>query len=168
MLRRGYMQIEDFVERLCRESAGNHRIFPSLDNEELEAWISRWSKTSLTEDFLDLLRHTNGIQFWVHEGSPNGYFRILPLREVDTARRIMWGEAPSDMNEDEVPYPHWLAITEDQDGATFIVLDPDAHRYYLMDSCGADLTCPAGNSIYELLDYIWDHWIEAMEGNQNA
>lgn len=34
-----------------------------------------------------------------------------------------------------------------------------------MDSCGADLTCPAGNNVDELLDYLWKHWIETIKHN---
>jgi hypothetical protein len=160
----GFMDIEDFVERMRTESAGNHRVLPPLEDEELNAWLAKWPNATLPEDYLDLLRCANGVQFWVHEGSPHGYFQMLPLREVDTARQIMWGEALGHMDDDEVPYPHWFAITGHQDGACYIVLDPDARRYYLMDTCGADLTYPVGSSVAGLLDFIWHDWIEAMHG----
>jgi len=159
------MKIQDFIERLSTEMPGHHRTFRPLEKEELDASISKWSKSSIPEDYLDLLQQTNGVQFWVDEGSPSGYFQILLLREIDVARQIMWGGALDDMDEDEVPRPHWLALTEHQDGAVFIVLDTDTHRYYLMDSCGADLTSPAGNNVHELLDYLWKHWIETIKGN---
>ena len=159
------MKIKDFIDRLNNEMPGHHRTFLPLEKVELDASISKWSKRSIPEDYLDLLQQTNGVQFWVHEGSPSGYFQILPLREIDVARQIMWGEALNDMDEEEVPRPHWLALTEHQDGAIFIVLDTDTHRYYLMDSCGADLTCPAGNNVHELLDFPWKHWIETIKGN---
>ena len=159
------MKVNNFIERLNKEMPGHHKTFPPLEKEEYDIWISKWSKNPLPRDFFDLLNLTNGIQCWVGEGSPVGYFRILPLREIDTARQIMWGGALNDMEDNAVPYPHWLALTDHQDGAVFIVLDTDTHKYYLMDSCGADLTCPAGNNVDELLDYLWEHWIETIKGN---
>jgi hypothetical protein len=158
------MQVDDFIQRLSEQMGGHHRTFPPLDNKELETWISKFPQSTLPEDYVSLLKRTNGIQFWVGEGSPNGYFQILHLRDIDTARQIMWGGLLNDIEEDEVPYPHWLALTDHQDGAVFIVLDTDSGRYYLMDSCGADLTCPAGKNVNELLDYVWKHWIEPMKG----
>jgi hypothetical protein len=47
-------------------------------------------------------------------------------------------------------------------GPCYIVLDTDEQRYYLMDTCGADLTSPAGSNIDELLDYVWEHWIKPL------
>ena len=43
-----------------------------------------------------------------------------------------------------------------------IVLDPDRQRYYLMDTCGADLTSSVGSSDDELLDFVWQDWVSAM------
>jgi len=142
---------------------GEHRIFPRLSNGELEEWRSKWPRLSLPEDLLELLRCSNGFQFWVHEGSPKGYFRLLPLREIDSARRIMWLEYGDSMGADEVPYPHWLAISEHQDGGSYIVLDPDKQEYYLMDTILSDLSNPIGNSIPELLEFIWKDWLEALD-----
>jgi hypothetical protein len=157
------MQVTEFITRLIAEMPGNHRTFPPLDKAELEAWYARWPSRFLPEDLLDLLQQTNGIQFGVHEGSPEGYYRLLPLREVDSARRIMWRKHGDDMDDDEVPYPHWLALTEYQDGACYIVLDTDKHRYFLMDTCWPDLTCPLGNNVGQLLDYIWESWVKGLD-----
>jgi len=157
------MKIKDFIERLNQEMPGHHKTFPPLEQENFEAWISKKPNNPLPEDFLELLYQSNGIQVWVDKGSPIGSFRLLALHEIDTARQIMWGGTLNDMEADVVPFPHWLALTDDIDGATFIVLDTDNHKYYLMDSSGADLTCPAGNNIQELLDYLWEYWIENLK-----
>jgi hypothetical protein len=159
------MQINEFIAELTEEIAGHHKTFPPLDSEELKKWNSRFSRSSLPEDFLDLLKRTNGIHFWVSEGSPQGYFRLLPLREIDNARQVMWGGSLNDSDAGAIPNTNWLAISGHQDGACYIVLDPDMSRYYLMDSCGADLTCPVGNNVQELLDYVWEHWIKALDSN---
>ncbi len=156
-------QITGFIDKLTKQMPDQHRIFPPLRNAELLKWAAKRPKKSLPEDLVDLLRHTNGIQFWVSEGSPEGYFRLLPMREIDSARKIMWGEYSADLNDDDVPYAHWLAISEHADGANYIVLDTDNHKYYSMDTCGADLTCPVGNNVEELLGYIWESWVKGME-----
>ena len=157
------VQIAEFLSRLTEEMPGAHRICPPLSTDELAAWRENWEGHPLPEDLLQLLRHSNGIQFWVHEGSPEGYFRLLPLREIDSARRIMWLEHSDSMPADEVPYPNWLAISEHQDGGSYIVLDPDKQEYYLMDTILSDLSNPIGHSIPELLEFIWKDWIEALD-----
>jgi hypothetical protein len=156
------MKIKEFLKRLKGQTRCAYRILPPLDARELEAWQEDWPGRTLPEDLLLLLRQANGIQFWVHEASPEGYLSLLPLREIDSARRIMWDVSGDSMNVDWVPYPHWLAISGHQDGSAFIVLDTDNNKYYLMDSCGADLTCPQGDSVQELLDYIWEDWVVGM------
>jgi hypothetical protein len=156
------MQTTEFIGRLTGEMPGQHRIFPPLEDAELEAWYEKWPRRSLPKDLLAMLRQTNGIQFWVNEGSPEGYYRLLSLQEVDSARRIMWGEYAEDLDDDDIPYPHWLAISQHQDGAYYIILDTDEHRYYLMDTSGADLESPVGDNVGELLDFIWEDWVEAL------
>ena len=157
------MKSVDFLNRLITEMPGRHRVLPPLEASELEAWCAKWPREFLPDDLRQLLQLSNGVQLWVDEGSPEGYFRILSLREIDSARRIMWSSAGDDIPEDEVPYAHWLAITEHVDGADYFVLDSDWHRYFHMDTCGADLTCPAGNDVDELLDYLWEQWVRGME-----
>jgi hypothetical protein len=122
---RFFVQIGEFITRLTEEMPGHHRTFSPLSNAELEEWRAKWPGHSPPEDLLELLCHSNGIQFWVHEGSPEGYFRLLPLREIDSARRIMWLAYGDSLGADEVPYPHWLAISEHQDGGSYIILDTD-------------------------------------------
>ena len=75
----------------------------------------------------------------------------------------MWLEHGEAMAPDDVPYAHWLAISEHQDGASYIVLDTDKHKYYLMDTCGADVSNPVGNNVQELLEYIWEDWVKALD-----
>ena len=157
------MQIAEFIDRLTKEMPGHHRILPPLGNAELDEWQAKWPEMSLPEDLLNLLRHSNGIQFWVHEGSPEGYYRLLPLRDIDSARRIMWLEYGDSMDADELPYPHWLAISEHQDGGSYIILDTDKQKYYLMDTILSDLSNPIGQSIEGLLEFIWEDWMKVMD-----
>lgn len=154
------MQSAEFINKLIRDTPGHHRVYSPLEDAEVTAWNTKWPTVSMPGDLLALLRVANGIDLWVNDGSPDGYFRLLPLREIDAARNLMWGSSAKDLNDDDLPLPHWLAISEHQDGACYIVLDTDKQHYYLMDTCGADLTCPAGSNIDELLDYVWEHWIK--------
>jgi hypothetical protein len=161
------MRVDEFIERLEREMPGQHKTWSPLQDEELAVWTAKFPKSTLPEDLIGLLRRTNGIQFWVSAGSTKGYFRLLPLREIDFARQIMWGGLANDWDRDWVPRPGWLAISGHQDGDDFIVLDIDSHRYYLMDACGADLTCPAGDNVHELLDSIWENWITPIREDRS-
>ena len=154
------MQSVEFINRLVREMPNDHRVFGPLEDAEATAWNTKWPTISMPADLLAFLRVANGIDLWVSDGSPDGYFRLLPLREIDMARNLMWGSSAKDLDDDDMPLPHWLAISEHQDGACYIALDTDEQRYYLMDTCGADLTCHAGNNIDELLDYVWENWIK--------
>lgn len=162
------MQVTEFIDRLTTDMPGHHRIFYPLGDTELKEWLTKWPNQSLPEDLVHLLRQSNGIQFWVNEGSPEGYFRLLPLREIDSARQIMWQDFSEEMEFDEVPYAHWLAISEHQDGASYIVLDTDTPKYYLMDTCGGDLTNPVGNNVEELLDFIWEQWVTGLDDRDEA
>jgi hypothetical protein len=156
------MRLEDFIDQVKRHPSGEFRLRAPLDDSELIQVRQRWPIGALPEDLIALLRHANGIDFWVNAGSPEGYFRLLPLGEIDSALRIMWGEMADDDAPEHVPHPDWLAISDNQDGAAFVVLDTDNHRYFLMDTCGADLTSPVGDNIEELLDYLYKAWIEQM------
>ena len=157
------MQVGEFITRLTEEMPGDHRVFPPLSSDELDEWLADRQGHDLPEDLLQLLRHSNGIQFWVHEGSPEGYFSLLPLQKIDSARRIMWLEYGDSFAADEVPYPHWLTISEHQDGGQYIVLDTDSQEYYLMDTILSDLSNPIGHSIPELLEFIWKDWVKALD-----
>jgi hypothetical protein len=65
----------------------------------------------------------------------------------------MWGPgAKPDMLSDD-----YLAISYHTDGAAFIVLKTTTGEYFLMDSCGADESCPIGRHVNALLDWLWNH-----------
>ena len=64
------MQIVEFVNRLAQDSRGKHRVGPPLEEAELQIWCETWPRQYLPEDFVSLLKHVNGIDFWVDEGSP--------------------------------------------------------------------------------------------------
>jgi hypothetical protein len=156
------MRTTDFITRLVTEMPGQHRVLAPLESAELERWLAKWPRKLMPEDLLLLLQQANGIQFWVSEGSPLGYLRLLSLRDIDSAREAIWGEHSREMAVEDIPYPHWLAIGGNQDQTSYVVLDTDSQRYYLMDSCGADLNNPVGESVEKLLDFVWQDWVEGL------
>jgi hypothetical protein len=157
------MRIAEFIDRVKRHPFGKFIVRPSLAEVELSEVRQKWPVGALRDDLVALLQQANGIDFWVDEGSPDGYFRLLPFCEIDRARSVMWGEYADALSAEDVPYPHWLAISAHADGAAYIILDTNSHRYFLMDTCGADLTWPMGDNVEDLLSEIWEHWIEGMD-----
>jgi hypothetical protein len=106
-----------FINRLIRDTPSHHRVYSPLEDAEITAWNTKWPTVTIPGDLLAFLRVANGIDLWVNDGSPDGYFRLLPLREIDAARNLMWGSSAKDLNDDDLPLPHWIAISEHQDGA---------------------------------------------------
>jgi hypothetical protein len=49
----------------------------------------------------------------------------------------------------------YVALSYDQGGAAFIVLDVASGRYFLMDTAGPDATAPIASTAAELLDWLW-------------
>jgi hypothetical protein len=49
----------------------------------------------------------------------------------------------------------YLALSYHADSAAFATLDVDSGRYFLVDSAGADESCPIGASVEALLDWLW-------------
>jgi hypothetical protein len=156
------MRTTDFITRLETEMPGQHRVLAPLGSAELERWLAKWPRKLMPEDLLLLLQQANGIQFWVSEGSPQGYLRLLSLRDIDSAREAIWGEHSREMAPEDLPYPLWLAVGVNQDQTSYVVLDTDSQRYYLMDSCSADLNNPVGESVEHLLDYVWKDWVKGL------
>jgi hypothetical protein len=98
-----------------------------------------------------LLLRVDGIHLWADLDTGRSYEGLAPLAEWDLARKKMWGSSA----DPEMLSDQYLAITYDADNAAFVVLDVDGGRYYLMDSCGADESCPMGTSADDLLEYLW-------------
>ena len=126
---------------------------PPLTANVLSEWQRRWPRHALPPVLASLLLRVDGIHLWADLGTGRAYEGLAPLAEWDLARVKMWGpSADPDLLSEQ-----YLALTYHSDGAAFVVLDVDGGGYYLMDSCGADESCPVGRSADDLLDYLWSH-----------
>ncbi len=104
---------------------------------------------------MSLLRQANGIHLCAYLDYGRSYEGLAPLDEWQLARTKMWGsDASPDLLGD-----CYLALSYHADGSAFIVLNADTGQYFLMDSCGADESCPIGASVEALLDWLWEHRI---------
>jgi hypothetical protein len=132
-----------------------HRLGPPVSAAEFERWRAAWARHPLPNDLVALLGRANGIHLWADLDDGRAYEGLAPLSEWCLARQKMWGE---DADPESLP-DRFLALSYHTDGAAFVVLDTESGRYFLMDSCGADESSPIGNSVGELLDWLWDHRI---------
>jgi hypothetical protein len=156
---RGGMRLTDFmsdprhtVER--RVLRTGHVLGSGASTAALCEWQARWPRHALPRDLVELLSRVNGIHLWADLDTGRSYEGLAPLEEWDLARVKMWGSDDEAMLEDR-----YLALSYHSDGAAFIVLNVETGRYFLMDSAGADETCPIGRSVGELLDWVWVHRI---------
>jgi hypothetical protein len=134
-------------------SLTGHRLDPPLTEAELADFRERFPSITLPGDLISILRRWNGIHLWADLASGRSYDGLAPLKEWDLARRVMWGpDADATLLADR-----YLAISYDQDGSVFVVLDTSTGKYFWMDACGADESCPIGSTADELLAWLWKH-----------
>lgn len=154
----GAMLLTDFLSdprktRARRTFRRGHVLGPPLTADTLVEWQRRWPRHVLPPDLPSLLLRVDGIHLWADLDTGRAYEGLAPLAEWDLARVKMWGPSA---DPDLLP-ERYLALTYHTDGAAFVVLDVEGGGYYLMDSCGADVSCPVGRNANDLLDYLWSH-----------
>jgi hypothetical protein len=132
-----------------------HLLGPPVSSEELEQWRAAWPRHRLPDDLVALLGRANGIHLWADLDEGRAYQGLAPLAEWRFARQKMWGD---DADPTLLP-DRYLALSYHTDGGAFVVLDADSGRYFLMDACGADESCCLGESVDELLGWLWEHRI---------
>jgi hypothetical protein len=148
-------QVEGAHARGVGQQDADHVLGAPLVEAEHAAFRDRFPGVELPADLLALVRRWNGIHLWADPRSGRGYQGLAPVREWDLARRVMWGpEAKSDSLAD-----HYLALSYDTDGAVYVVLNARSGKYFWMDSCGADESCPIGDRAEDLLEWLWQHRI---------
>ena len=132
-----------------------HRLGAALSEGELDAFKRRFPGRELPADLLALLGRWNGIHLWADVDSGRAYEGLAPLQEWDLARRAMWGQdgAPESLAD------RYLALSYQADNSSFVVLDTESGRYFLMDSSGADESCPVGATANDVLEWLWDNRI---------
>lgn len=156
------MSVDEFLQRLARA-----RLDPSTLNDvqvgasesDLAAWNHAQAGLRLPDELLGLYRRANGIAFGVCDGIPQGYIRLLPLRELHPVREAPWGD-------DQVP-EDWLVLSDHLDGSSFAVLELRSGRYLHVDPCGIDDKSVFGDDVATFLDAIWEHWVEGLRDRES-
>lgn len=138
--------------REARTLSYGHVLGAGLPTVAIESWRRRWPRHPLPVDLVELLTRVNGIHLWADLATGRAYEGLAPLDEWELARTKMWGpDADASMLDDR-----YLALSYHTDGAAFAVLDVAARKYFLMDACGADDTCPIGDTTGDLLAWLWE------------
>jgi hypothetical protein len=132
-----------------------HILGSPASPEAVRAWQEQWPSHPLPSDLRHLIEQVNGIHLWADVETGRAYHGLAPVEEWQSARIAMYGDdADPDILEEQ-----YLALSYHEDGSAFVVLDVDSGTYFLMDAAGADDTCPLGDSVPELLDWLWSHRI---------
>jgi hypothetical protein len=160
------MQIDDFISRVASETEllsapgrraeqrdvrYRHILGSPASQQAIDAWQGRHPSHSLPADLRALVTRINGIHLWANVETGRAYTGLAPVEEWDLARVKMYGAAADRKLLDD----RYVALSYHQDGASFVVLDVDSGRYFLMDAAGPDTTSPIANSAGELLDWLW-------------
>src|SRR5437660_1759610 len=112
-------QFLKWISEQNKRRPGTHVLEPGLGDSEFTAWKRKHPGLVLPPDFLELLRPANGFRLRPTKDTPTGSVRLLPLREIDLAPLVMYGEPDVDG-----AFPKsWLAIGRDADDSIFAVLD---------------------------------------------
>ncbi|AKV00498.1 hypothetical protein AKJ09_07161 [Labilithrix luteola] len=134
-----------------REVTYRHILGSPANVRVIDAWEQRYPSHVLPTDLRQLLMRMNGIHLWANAESGRAYAGIAPIEEWDLARTVMYGaEADPGLVADR-----FVAISYHRDGASFVVLDVESGRYFLMDTAGPDTSTPVATSGAALLDWVW-------------
>src|SRR5882724_6543488 len=121
------MTPEAFYSRLAadnRRVPGTHLLESGLGTVDLDWWQKQHPKTNLPDDFIALLRLHNGFCLHPDEHTPMGAIRLLPIREIDSASRRLYGKRRCE----SIPN-FWHGITDHPDSARYLILDTSTGCY---------------------------------------
>jgi hypothetical protein len=136
-----------------REFRYRHIVGPPASPGAIEVWQGKHPSHPLPADLLGLVARMNGIHLWAEPRTGRSFTGLAPIEEWDLARIKMYGPtARPDILDDR-----YVALSYDDGGAAFIVLDVDSGGYFLMDTAGPDTSTPIASTAAELLDWIWLH-----------
>ena len=123
---------------------------PGLSREAINDWKRRWPHHPLPPDLVEMLQRVNGIHLWADLDTGRSYEGIAPLEEWELARTKMWGPGADATSLAD----RYLALSYHADCSAFAVLNVETARYFVLDSCGADESCPIGSCVGDLLDGV--------------
>lgn len=149
------MKTNDFFRLVNDENKtrpGSHVLAPGLSDSELMKWQDDHPQMRLPQDLVDFFQMCNGFRLYVEPRTRNGAVRLMPLRDVQYAPRLMYGENTSC---DDLYPKSALALANDPDNAHHLVLDLANGNYYDVDPiAGIEIEATIGKSWCEALGWI--------------
>ena len=158
--RSGGILLTDFLSKAKSEqrpktTAYQHFLGSPASDSIVAAREAELAPGGFPADLRKLLTRMNGIHLWANSETGRAHAGIAPIEEWELARVKMYGaDSPQDLLEDR-----YIALSYDQDGAAYVVLDPLSGTYFLMDTAGPDTSTPIARNVRELLDWIWERRI---------
>ena len=138
-----------------KECRYRHILGAPASPDAIDAWQRQHPSHPLPADLRALVARINGIHLWADPETGRSYIGFAPIEEWEVARIKVFGptEDPSRLDD------RYLALSYDQNGDYYIVLDVTSGEYSEMDICGSGPTRPVGCTADELLDWLWEHRI---------
>jgi hypothetical protein len=134
-----------------RDVRYRHILGPPASQQAIDTWQERHASHSLPADLRALVGRINGVHLWANVETGRAYAGLAPIEEWDLARVKVYGAVADPKLLDD----RYVALSYHQDGASFVVLDVQSGRYFLMDAAGPDTTAAIASNAEELLDWLW-------------
>jgi hypothetical protein len=151
----GGMGLENFISAAAGgtrwDASYGHLLGAPASRAATQAWRAEHPSHPLPNDLAALVERANGIHLWANIDTGRSYVGLAPIEEWDIARIKMYGQSGNPVLLDD----RYVAISYHQDGASFLVLDVESGRYFLMDAAGPDTSTPIAKNVEELLDWLW-------------
>ncbi len=129
------MELEDFLGKVAdqkRVIPWVHITYPGLDKREFDLWKQSYPDVRLPDDWLNLLRHTNGLgidQQLVYDQFTGPFFTINPLSKIVSATQAIYGERSTA----QLP-SSWFVIGRDADGEQHLIVDVATFEYHCINA----------------------------------
>ncbi len=144
-----------------RECRYRHILGSPASARAIEAWQDQHPSHPLPADLRALVARINGIHLWADPETGRSYTGLAPIEEWELARVKMYGPTA----DRGILGDRYIALSYDENGAAFVVLDPVSSTYFLMDTAGPDTSSAIGSTAGELLDWLWKSRIPPPDGD---
>ncbi|CAN5341139.1 hypothetical protein BH09MYX1_BH09MYX1_62170 [soil metagenome] len=152
----GGLRMTDFLSASGRRAEQRdvryrHILGSPAPQQAIDAWENQRPSHRLPGDLQALVSRIDGIHLWANVETGRSYAGLAPIEEWELARVKMYGPSADRSLLDD----RYVALSYHQDGVSFVVLDVESGRYFLMDAAGPDTTSPIASNAGELLDWLW-------------
>ena len=149
------MTATEFIKRIEQANSdrpNTHKIEPGMPKGNYLKWQNVNPGQELPVDLIQFLALCNGFTLFSYGKSKNGEFRLLPMKSIVYAPRLLYLDNTS--CDDRFP-TYTFALSDHPDGEEFIVLDTLKATYYNVDAIdGLERAPVIGSSWESVLDWI--------------